>query len=179
MFLDPKKIAEQISILPGTALADIGSGVGNYIESLSEQVGLSGRVYAVDILPDVVTRLQNECTAKGLQNVVAITGDVEVHNGTHLRDQSIDTILLVNTLFQTTNRAHALSEIVRIMKPMGQLVIVEWSDSFGGMGPVATSVITPEQLISICAMNGLEYVRDLANSGDHHYGKVFKKFSTQ
>lgn len=177
MFLNPDRVVQQLGLLPGMVVIDVGSGIGNFSRAIVQHIGTSGHVYALDILPDVVQRLRNDCRESGITNVTALVADIEHIDGVSLVHESADIILLSNVLFQCADKLRVLSEITRLLKPNGRVYIIEWSDSFHGLGPIADHVIPAETLKSLCATSGLDYQGDLGNVGSHHYGMIFKKFS--
>ena len=80
----------------------------------------------------------------------------------------------MNTLFQFENRVVALKEIGRVIRKGGSLFVVDWSESFGGMGPHYSQVLGEADAKKLLTANGYTYERDFP-AGDHHYGLVFKK----
>ena len=67
-----------------------------------------------------------------------------------------------------------LDEISRILKPKGEVLLVEWSDSFGGMGPAPEMVVTEEKAHALFAKKGFKVVRDIP-AGSHHYGLLLQR----
>lgn len=175
MFLHPEKLVQQLGLVPGMTIADIGSGIGFFTLPIARHVGASGYVYAIDIHENIIKRLNNDAREQGLENITGIVADAEVLKGIPLYNESIDTVLLINTLFQTKKHKTVLLESLRILKPLGQVVVIDWIDSFEGMGPARDHVISSEQIIQWCTEVGLNYVRDIGNPGTHHYGLVFQK----
>jgi len=53
----PHKVIMALDLKPGEALADIGAGSGYFTFRLARHVGDAGRVYAVDVNPDLVVLL--------------------------------------------------------------------------------------------------------------------------
>ena len=67
-----------------------------------------------------------------------------------------------------------MKEALRILKPKGQLLLIDWSESFGGIGPHANQVITPDMARVLCESAGFIFDKHI-KVGDHHYGMIFKK----
>ncbi len=174
MFSQPQKNIEQFGVDPGTKVADLGSGSGFYSLALAQAVGKQGRVFAVDVQQDLLTKLKSEAMQHGFDNIEIIWGDVDEPHGTRLHDASVDRVILSNTLFQVDNKANVLQEAFRILKPKGRALIIDWSDSFGGLGPQPARIVKPEQARALCEQAGFTYVRDI-QAGAHHYGIVFTK----
>lgn len=174
MFSDPEKNIEQCGIQAGMEIADLGSGSGFYTLAASKALISTGRVYAIDAQKDLVTKIKNEAVRQGLYNVEVIWGDIEKLGGTHLRDGTINLALVCNVLFQLEDKKTAINEIKRILKTSGRVLIVEWSDSFGGIGPRPEMVVKKEVLLEIMEKNGFHMDREIS-AGAHHYGLIFKK----
>ena len=174
MFSDPAKIVEQCGVQPGMDIADFGSGSGHYALSASKALMATGRVYAIDIQKDLLTKLKNVASKQGLYNVEVIWGDIDKLGGTKLRDASVDMVFLGNILFQLENRGVAIQEVKRVLKPGGRVAVVDWEGSFGGIGPHPNQVVTKEEALSLFEKEGFHKDRELS-AGSHHYGIIMKK----
>ena len=174
MFSDPIKNVEQCGIQPGMDIADLGSGSGHYSMAIAKALASTGRVYAIDINKDLLTKLNNNSVKENLFNIEVIWGDIDNLNGTKLRDYSVDMVFACNILFQIENKAEFIKEIKRILKPGGGAVIVDWEDSFGGLGPKKENIVTKEFVLDIFGKSGFHLDREI-NAGSHHYGFIFKK----
>ena len=114
MFLNPQSIVDQLGIIPGMQVADIGAGSGAYSMVLAKAVGDSGRVFAVDVQENLLTRLKSLAAEGHLNNLEIIWGDAEKIGGTKLKDDSLDAAVVSNVLFQAENKAGLVSEVKRI-----------------------------------------------------------------
>ena len=173
-FSDPQKIIEQCSIMPGMDIADLGAGSGVYTVAAAKALMSTGRVYAVDAQKDLISKLKNDAARSGLYNIEVIWGDIEQPNGTKLRDGTIDLALLCNVLFQLEDKANIVAEVKRILKPAGRVLVVDWAESFGGMGPAKDMVVKKGTIIEKFEKSGFHLDREI-KAGEHHYGLLFKK----
>ncbi len=174
MFSDPTKNIEQFHIDPGMTVADLGSGTGFYTFVLAQAVGPSGKVYSVDVQKELLNKLKNEATNRGLSNVETIWGDLDEIRGTTLRDFSVDRAIVVNTLFQLEKPENFVAEVKRILNPKnGKILIIDWVDSFGGIGPTQSMIMKPDVARTLFESSGFKFDRDI-DAGDHHYGMIFK-----
>jgi protein-L-isoaspartate(D-aspartate) O-methyltransferase len=64
-----RKMLEWLDAQPGDKVLDIGSGSGWTAALLSHIVGPTGKVFAVEIIPELVQMGENNCIRIGLQNV--------------------------------------------------------------------------------------------------------------
>ncbi|HRY30984.1 MAG TPA: methyltransferase domain-containing protein [Candidatus Paceibacterota bacterium] len=174
MFSDPATNLEQFHIDPGMTVADLGSGTGFYTFILSEKVGPGGKVYSVDVQKDLLNKLKTEAENRGLHNVEIIWGDLDELKGTTLRDFSVDRAVVVNTLFQLEKPESFVAEAKRILNPKsGKILVIDWTDSFGGIGPSPDVVIRPDVARTMFENAGFKFDRDI-KVGDHHYGMIFR-----
>ena len=174
MFSDPQKNIEQCGIQAGMEIADFGSGSGHYTIAAAKALVSTGHVYAIDAQKDLLTKLKNHVTRDGLYNIEVVWGDIEKVGGTHLHDGMIDLVLLSNILFQVENKQGVLEEVKRILKPAGRVLVVDWSESFGGIGPHADMVVKKDTVMDLFEQNGFHLDREIS-AGSHHYGMIYKK----
>ena len=175
MFSDPQKILEQFKLNTGRAVADIGSGGGYYAITAAKMVGPMGRVYAIDILKDMLQKVKNEAIRNQLYNVEALWGNAEKLGGTRLADATVDVVLVCNSLFLVEDKNTFALEVKRILRPEGKVLLVDWKDSYGGMGPQPSHVVLPETARALFEKAGFEFERELKDAGEHHYGIIFKR----
>ena len=173
-FTDPAKNIQQFVLGEGWHVADFGSGSGAYTLAAAEHVGGDGRVYAIDVQRDLLSKVKNEAKNRKLLNVEVIWGNVEKVGGSKLGDNSMDAAIASNLLFQLEHKDVGAREIFRVLKPKARVLIVDWTDSFGGLGPQAKMVVTEETAKDIFEKAGFAYESSIS-AGDHHYGLIFKK----
>lgn len=174
MFSDPIKNIEQLGLTPGMEVADFGSGSGQYSMASSRAMAGSGKVYSIDINKDLLTKLKNSSVKEGIYNIEVIWGDLDKLNGTKLRDFSVDFVLVCNILFQLENKDIVVKEVKRILKPGGKVLVVDWEDSFGGIGPKPEVVFNKKSAEKLFEKEGFHLEKEI-KAGSHHYGLVMKK----
>ena len=174
MFSDPVKNIEACGIQPGMDIADLGAGSGFYTLAGAKALMSTGRIYAIDAQKELLVKLKNEAVKQGLYNVEVIWGDIEQPNGTKLRETSIDYVFLCNVLFQLESKDNIIKEVRRILKPAGKVLVVEWADSFGGIGPKPERIVKKDKIREIFEKNGFHMDKEI-EAGSHHYGLIFKK----
>lgn len=170
-FAHPMRNVSLFSIEPGMSVADFGAGSGHYVWPMAEAVGPHGHVFAIDVQQDLLKRIHNEATKRGLKNVKVIWSDLEKPKASKLADRTLDLVLISNLLFQLEDKAAPLREAKRVLKPSGKLVVIDWLDSFAGMGPRKKDVVTKDAGQKLIRENGFEAVREFA-AGAHHWGIV-------
>jgi ubiquinone/menaquinone biosynthesis C-methylase UbiE len=171
-FSDPRSNILQMGLRDGMKVADLGAGSGHYSLAAAASVGNSGRVYAVDVQEDILKHLKDSAHRAGRNNIETIWGNLEKKGGTKLRDQSMDAVILSNTLFQLEHKEDAVAEIKRIIKSGGKLLVVDWAGAYGGMGPAPHHVVTEHQAEELFIRGGFYKAKDF-RAGPHHYAIVF------
>ena len=173
-FSKPQDIVLQMGLREGMRVVDIGSGIGHYTLAAAPIVGSSGRVYAIDVQEEILKSLKREVTERGFSNVSTIWGDVEKPFGTKLKGEVVDAAIVANVLFQFEDKVAAITEIRRIFKPGGLVLVVDWAGCYNNIGPEETCVVeehTAERLFIDMGFHKEKAFR----AGPHHYALVFKK----
>jgi arsenite methyltransferase len=171
MFNTPSICVSQFNVEPGMISADLGCGTGEYTFELSNRVGPTGKVFAVDVQKGLVEKLSNTCKQKNISNVSVLWDDMDDNNGIALKDSGIDRVVVANTLFQLDDIQKFATEVKRILKPKGMALIIDWSESFGGIGPAPQYVISQSRAQELFEKVGLFTVKSIT-AGEHHYGFV-------
>ncbi len=173
-FAHPAQNTTLLGVEPGMTVADFGAGSGHYILEIAERLANSGHVYAIDIQQDLLRRIKNDAHKKGYTNVEIVWGDLESPNGSKIADGHADLVLVSNLLFQVSEKEAVLREAFRILRSAGRLAIIDWSDSFGGMGPQKKEVVKKEAAKEMAENVGFRFSEEF-NAGAHHYGLSFTR----
>jgi len=102
--------------------ADFGCGYGTFTIPATQII--SGKIYALDIEPEMVRTVERKAKELNLNNVVAILRDF-MSEGSGLKDSSVDFVFLFNILHAETPVV-LLKEAYRILKPGGKAGIIHW-----------------------------------------------------
>jgi ubiquinone/menaquinone biosynthesis C-methylase UbiE len=174
MFSSPELNLNQINITPGMTVADLGAGVGAYSIAAAKLVEKHGKVIAVDVQKEMLGRLAQEAAHAGYTNVTTLWADIETPHGSRLADNLADRVLISNVLFLAEDKAAIMKEAARICKSGGFVLVIDWSESFGGMGPTPEMIVKRETISELAEANGLDFSKEI-EAGEHHYGLLFKK----
>ena len=141
LILPRTEILSEVGIKPGDKLLDYGCGPGGYVPAAAGLVGERGKVYALDIHPLAIKRVQEIAARKGLANVETI------HSGckTGLPDASLDVVLLYDVFHALINPQAILAELYRVLKPDGTL---SFTDHHMAEGEIL-SCVTDSQLFHL------------------------------
>lgn len=173
-FAHPKKHIEQLNIAPGMKVADFGAGAGYLAVELADAVGESGKVFVIDIQSDLLTKATHLASERHLQSLVFLQGDLEKPNGSSLESDSLDVVICSNLLFQVAHKDAVVSEAHRVLRPSGRLLIIDWRESFGGIGPQPEHVFNEIRARDVCERLGYSFVSEI-DAGTYHYGLIYRK----
>lgn len=119
----PDLLLQALALSPGMMVADIGAGSGYYTRRLARQVGEQGRVYAVDVQPEMVAMLSSNLAAANFHNVKPILGTI---TDPRLPSASLDLILLVDVYHEMDHPYEMVRAMRTALKPGGRIVFVEF-----------------------------------------------------
>ncbi len=173
-FVDPDIVVTHFHIHPGDTVVDFGAGGGYFLPALADAVGPDGHVFACEIQRELVEKLGTIGQQNGLEVVKPMWCDIEADRGVGLEDGSVDAGVVVNSLFLFADKNTAVQEIVRTVRPGGKIHVVDWTESFGGLGPQSDMVVSSDQATELFENNGCE-LENTYPAGDHHYGLSFRK----
>lgn len=120
---NPTKAIELLQFQKGMAVADIGAGSGYYALRIAEIVGPTGKVYAVDIQPEMLSILKKRMGQQNVSNVQAILGSAQ---DPKLPANSCDLILLVDVYHEFSHPQEMLLKLREALKDTGRLVLLEY-----------------------------------------------------
>lgn len=173
-FTSPEENIKTLGVYEGMRIADLGAGTGTYTMLLAEKVGENGRVYAVEVQKEFLTNIKDAASSRGFKNVEVIWGDIEHSLGTKIKDDEMDAVVISNVLFQAEEKSSLLREAKRILKTGGKLLLVDWKDSFGNLGPEKDAVVPAPVAQALCEREGF-VLKQAFDAGEHHYGFVMLK----
>lgn len=173
-FAAPIQNIAQLGLREGMHVADLGAGSGHYTLAAAKRVGESGRVYAIEVQKELLARIKDLAKTEHLNNVEVIWGDVEESGGVKLGDGTVDAVIISNILFQVENKAGLIGEAGRILKSGGKALVIDWTDSYGDMGPPASDIISAGEATRLCEEAGLILEKEFP-AGAYHYGFIVKK----
>jgi len=173
MFMEPPTLIAACNLQSNESVADFGAGSGFFARAVAKQVP-HGNVFAVEINRDIVARLTREVAEMHTTNIHPLWGDIEVVGGSKLGAASMDMVIISNTLFHLEDKDGCMREVKRVLKPEGRLLILDWTESFGGMGPRPQAVVNKEAASALANRFGFTVINDKLPGGEHHYAILFR-----
>ncbi|MGH9629822.1 MAG: class I SAM-dependent methyltransferase [Bryobacteraceae bacterium] len=119
----PETALDKIGIHPGMQVADVGAGVGYFTIRLGKRVGPTGKVYAVDVQPEMLIRLKERVAQANLKNVTTILG---TEADPKLPAGALDLVLMIDVYHELSQPQRVLRNLRETLKPGGRLVLLEY-----------------------------------------------------
>jgi ubiquinone/menaquinone biosynthesis C-methylase UbiE len=144
----PHEVITALALAPDAAVADIGAGTGYFAVRFAHMVP-RGRVYAVDLEPDMVRYLGERAKKAGLANLTPVQGAA----GDPRLPRPVDLAILVDVYHHVPDRIAYFRTLARSLKPGGRLAIIDFTmDS--RRGPPKGARVLPEQVKKELAQAG-------------------------
>ncbi|MCL4789515.1 MAG: methyltransferase domain-containing protein [Verrucomicrobia bacterium] len=128
----PHEVITALKLKEGEVVADIGAGSGYFTFRFARHVGDGGRVYAVDVSPEMVVHLNRRIRDLKLKNVVTI---LAAPDDPLLADASVDRFFICDTWHHIEKRDHYLGLMKKMLKPGGEVVMVDFKKAETPVGP--------------------------------------------
>jgi len=135
-------------------VVDYGAGTGIYTVAVA-RVLPHGRVYAVEALPRLADVLREKITPDLADRMELVETDANV---VPLADGAADRVVMVDVLHHLYDQPDALNEVVRLLRPGGLFVVLDWGDRERPMGPPLGHVLGLDAVREIVTGMGLEMV---------------------
>lgn len=175
ILLDPYFIFEQIGLGAEMKIADLGCGAaGHFVIPAAKIVGEKGIVYAVDLLKSVLEAVKSRARLEGVANIELVWSNLEIYGATKIQPESLDFVLLSNTLWQIKKREEMFHEAVRLIKKGGKIAVIEWMMGEAPLGPPPERRISKDYVRELAKKHGLSEEKEF-KAGPYHYGLIFKK----
>lgn len=166
--LDKKAILNELNITKGQSILDAGCGNGYMAKEFAKLTGEDGKVFALDPDETSIKILHNETKDTIVE---AFTADIT--QKTKIPDLSIDLIYLSTVIhgFSEKQINSFLKEVNRILKPNGNLAILEIKKEETPFGPHMSIRFSPDDLINIINYTPVT----TTNISQYFYLQIFEK----
>jgi SAM-dependent methyltransferase len=144
----PHEVIGALALKPDAVVADVGAGTGYFSVRLANMLK-KGRVYAVDIEPDMVKYLGERAKREHLANMIAVAGEP----GDPRLPGKADLVLFVDVYHHIDGREGYFRKLRSALKPGGRIAIIDFRlDS--PEGPPKAARIAPERVKAELAQAG-------------------------
>lgn len=137
----PEVVLEALALEPTSRVAEIGSATGYFAVRIARRVP-EGRVWAVDVEPDMVRYLNRRARREGLPTLFSILGTAP----DPLLPEPVDAVLVVDTYHHIEDRPAYFRRLAESLRPGGRLVVVDFRMGELPEGPPESMRIAPEEV---------------------------------
>jgi SAM-dependent methyltransferase len=113
---NPYRLLKAAGLEEGRKVLEVGCGPGHFTIPAARIVGDEGHVYAVDIHPRAVERVEEKLEKEALKNITAVCINA---SNTGLPDGSVDLAFLFGIRYIAGGLENVISELHRVLKPGG------------------------------------------------------------
>ncbi|HEV8724534.1 MAG TPA: methyltransferase domain-containing protein [Candidatus Binatia bacterium] len=153
----PHEVLTALNLKPGEVIADIGAGSGYFTFRLAHQVSAKGKIYAVDVSPDMILHINRRIRELKATNVVAVLADPD---DPLLPDHSVNRFFFSDSWHHIDNQTKYLSLMKKMLKPNGEVVMIDFHKKDLPVGPPMQMKIAREDLIKQMNSNGFRLAKE-------------------
>lgn len=150
-------MVDALGIERGQSVCDLGCGNGYHTLRLAERVGVTGRIFAVDVQPQMLTMLKRRADKAGFTNVERIVGTAV---DPRLADESCDLILMVDVYHELSYPELMLASLRKALRPDGLVALVEFRAEDPDVPIKPLHKMSKEQIRREWEANGFRVVRE-------------------
>lgn len=119
----PEEVLDKMGLKDGDVVVDMGCGTGYFARRMAKRVAPKGKVYGVDIQPEMLELLKKYCERDGVTNVEPVLGEVE---DPKLPAGTIDWMILTDVYHEFQNPGPMLEKMFEALKPDGRIALIEY-----------------------------------------------------
>ncbi|MBU0462443.1 MAG: class I SAM-dependent methyltransferase [Proteobacteria bacterium] len=171
--IDSDKLRSTLPIKPGSVVIDLACGKGIYSMFLSEIVGETGLIYAVDLWKEGLLLLEEQIEKKGITNIKTLLTDASKQ--IDIDGYSSDICLMATVLhdFEEAGQADiVLKEIKILLKPGGCLAVIEFKKIEGPPGPPVHIRLSEAEVEKMVTRHGF-VKKETVDIGEYNYLMTF------
>jgi ubiquinone/menaquinone biosynthesis C-methylase UbiE len=168
----PQKVIAALQLKRDSVVADIGAGTGYFSFRIASTIP-QGKVYAVDVQPEMLEILNYLKDQKKIANVEPILGSETAPN---LPENSVDLALMVDAYHEFEFPQEMMLAIVRSLKPQGRVALVEYRGENPFVMIKGLHKMTQKQVRQEMSAVGLKYV-ETRNGLPQQHIMIFEKAS--
>ncbi len=153
-----RMLRDWLDVQPGTAVADLGCGNGYHTLPLAAAVGPKGKVYGVDLQPEMLEFLKERAADEALErgtplNLEPILATVDDPN---LPAKSCDFVLMVDVYHELSHPTSVLRAVRSALREDGVVVLVEFRAEDRSVPIKPEHKMDKAQIIAEMAANGFK-----------------------
>ncbi|HEX2229493.1 MAG TPA: methyltransferase domain-containing protein [Candidatus Binatia bacterium] len=153
----PHEVVHALGLKPGEVIADIGAGSGYFTFHLARHVGPEGKVYAVDVSPDMIRHINRRIRDAKAYNVVSVLAEPD---DPLLPEQSVNRFFICDVWHHVENQTKYLSVMKKMLKEDGEIIMIDFHKADIPVGPPPQMKIAREHVIKQMESNGFRLKKE-------------------
>jgi ubiquinone/menaquinone biosynthesis C-methylase UbiE len=166
----PDTVINELSLKGTEKIADVGAGSGYFTFRLSKELP-KGKVYAIDIEPEMIRHIHHKAVSNNIRNIEAIFSTPDNPN----IPEDVDLVFICDVLLHVKNKEDWLKSVFSQMKDDSKLVLIEFKEGKLPEGPPEDMKIPLEKMISITTNAGFVNLKQKDELLPYQYYLEFKK----
>jgi ubiquinone/menaquinone biosynthesis C-methylase UbiE len=153
----PDLVLAALNLQRGDIVADVGCGTGYFSWRLARAVGPAGRVFGVEIQPEMLEKLSAAMKERNIDNVVGVVGQIDDPQ----LPEPVDLVLMVDVYHEFSHPAEMMAAICARLKPDGRVAVVEYRGEDPEVPIKPLHKMTEAQVKKEMSAHPLEYVETI------------------
>ncbi|MFA9377617.1 MAG: class I SAM-dependent methyltransferase [Lachnotalea sp.] len=149
--LPTNKVLSEIGLKAGDKFADIGCGIGYFSVPAAKVIGDEGKVYALDVEPQMIEALEEKIIENNLSNIQTILSEGFDFK---LESESSSYAFMCTVLHEIEDKIKMINEAKRILVKEGKIVIIEWVKRESDWGPPTSHRVDSSEVAELFAECG-------------------------
>ena len=152
-------LLKNMNLQPTDVIADIGAGSGYHVFKMAPQVG-KGKVFAVDIQPEMLNAMKKKKNDLGQSNVKLIKGE---EKSTELPENKVDKVLMVDVYHEFEFPIKMIQSIKNALKPTGKIYLIEYRAEDASVPIKRLHKMTEDQAVKEMNAAGFKLIENIDN----------------
>ena len=153
----PDEVVANMSLNPDDVVADIGAGSGYFSFRIAKLVP-DGKVFAVDIQPEMLQLIEGQKTQDGVNNIEGVLGEIDNPN---LPPNSIDAAIMVDAYHEFSHPFEMIDGLYNALRPGGRIFLLEYRGEDASVPIRPLHKMTEEQVVREMSVFGLDWTDTL------------------
>lgn len=156
----PAQVIEALTLTPGMAVADVGSGSGYFTRRLVEAVTAGGKVYAIDVEPEMLAYVK--ASLDRARTPYSVEFILAAPDSPKLPTESVDLLFVCNVAHHLENRTTYFANVLSALKPGGRVAIIDFypDERSGTLGFPKRHLVSRDALVAEMATAGYRLLRE-------------------
>jgi len=153
----PEEVLAKLGLKPGDKVADVGAGSGYFTLLFAKAVGPQGKVYAIDVAPEMLDYIRQRAQNNNIKNIQLLQA---LPHDPKLPPASVDMIFICDTLHHISERSTYYPLLIKALRRGGRLVNVDFYKKPLPLGPPLEMKIDKQDMITEAKSAGFHVVQD-------------------